>query len=224
MKANTRDETDRAYIFLNGEFRKPLRDWPERPAAGDLVIAADGGGRHAAALGWPVHCLVGDFDSLAPELLEAFKDQGAEIHRYPSEKNEIDFELALNLARRRGYAQIDVLGALGGRWDMTLGNLFLPRATGWGSDGIRFRHGGWTFLVVSGPASLTIEGRRGELLSLLPLGEDVKGVTLTGCRFKLAGETLRSGLSRGLSNRLTADQAQLDFKSGTLIIKHDIDG
>ena len=213
-------ENGRAYIFLNGDFDRPIRDWPESPAPGDLVIAADGGARHAEALGWAPHCLVGDFDSLAEAEVEKFQAGGAEIVRFPADKDEIDFELALNLARRRGYARIDVLGALGGRWDMTFGNLFLPRATGWGSDGIRFRHGPWTFQVVSGPASLSVEGREGDLLSLLPLGEDVKGVSLGGCRYKLSGETLRGGLSRGLSNELLGSEAALSFKSGTLIIMH----
>ncbi|MDR1043973.1 MAG: thiamine diphosphokinase [Candidatus Adiutrix sp.] len=211
---------DLAYIFLNGDFERPTRDWPARPRPGDLVIAADGGGRHLAALGWPVHCLVGDFDSLEPALLTEIQARGAEIFRYPAAKDEIDFELALQLARKRGYSRIEVLGALGGRWDMTFGNLFLPRATGWGSGGIRFRHGRWNFLVISGPAELSVSGQTGDLFSLLPMGEDVRGVSLKGCRYPLGGETLRAGLSRGLSNELSAPEVDLSFDSGVLIVMH----
>jgi thiamine pyrophosphokinase len=211
-------ETGRAYIFLNGDFEKP-RLWPERPAPGDLVIAADGGLRHVQALGWPVHCLVGDFDSLAPEVPDELRSQGAEVLQYPTDKDEIDFELALQLARRRGYARVEVLGALGGRWDMTIGNLFLPRA-GWDSEAIRFRHGAWTILAAGGPVTLTVEGRAGDLLSLIPLGEDVEGVPRSGCRDPLAGETLRAGFSRGLSNALTESEARLGFESGTLLVIH----
>ena len=219
-----RGETARAYIFLNGDFEKPIRGWPKAPAEGDLVIAADGGGRHLAALGWPVHCLVGDFDSIDPELLAEFQSRGAEVSQYPVNKDEIDFELALKLARKRGYSQIEVLGALGGRWDMTFGNLFLPRAAGWGSDSIRFRHGAWNILAVAGPSELTLAGREGDLLSLIPLGEDVHGISLGGCRYPLIGETLRAGFSRGLSNELIQAEISLTFESGTLLVIHQSRG
>ncbi|MDR2946867.1 MAG: thiamine diphosphokinase [Candidatus Adiutrix sp.] len=215
-------QAPKAYIFLNGDFEKPGHDWPARPEPDDLVIAADGGGRHPAELGWPVHCLVGDFDSLDPELMAQLVALGAEVSRHPAQKDEIDFELALMLARRRGYESIVVLGALGGRWDMTLGNLFLPRAAGWGSESIRFRHGAWDFFVISGPARLSLAGAPGDTLSLLPLGEDVHGITLSGCRYPLAGETLKAGFSRGLSNEFLAPEAELEFESGALLIIHKI--
>lgn len=210
----------KAYIFLNGEFEKPLCDWPENPEATDLVIAADGGGRHATALGWPVHCLVGDFDSLTPDLLARYQQAGTELERHPTAKDEIDFELALSLARRRKYRIVEVLGSLGGRWDMSLANLFLPRADEWDGLLVRFRHGPWNILTLPGPASLSLGGRPGDLLSLLPLGQDVRGVTLRGCRFPLAEETLKAGLSRGLSNSFDQDEISLSFASGTLMILH----
>ncbi|UQZ88518.1 thiamine diphosphokinase [Deltaproteobacteria bacterium Smac51] len=211
---------NRAYIFLNGDFEKPVRDWPERPADGDLVLAADGGGRHVHALDWPLNCLVGDLDSLEPALVAEFTARGVEISRHPVEKDEIDFELAMKVARRKGYSDIEVLGALGGRWDMTFGNLFLPRASGWGSSRIRFRHGPWDFLVISGPAEFIEHGRVGDLISLLPLGEDVRGVSLDGCYYPLHKEILRAGFSRGLSNQMTEPSLRLKFDSGALLIAH----
>lgn len=210
----------RAYIFLNGVFEKPLRNWPQLPSSDDLVIAADGGARHVASLGWPIHCLVGDLDSIDSGLLKELESADTEIIRYPADKDEIDFELALILARKKGYVSMEVLAALGGRWDMTFGNLFLPRATGWGSHRICFRQGAWTFWNVSGPASLDLTGSRGDLLSLMPMGEDVRGISLSGCKFPLTSETLRAGLSRGLSNEFLADDCRLEFSSGSLIIMH----
>lgn len=208
----------KAYIFLNGDFEKPGRDWPEKPAEDDLIIAADGGARHAAALDWPVHCLVGDFDSIEQNMLWRLKSQGTEFFQFPAEKDEIDFELAVKLAHKKGFMDLEILGALGGRWDMSFGNLFLPRASGWGSEMMRFRHGDWTFLAVSGPASLSVDGEAGDLLSLLPLGEDVRNLRLVGCRYPLNGETLKAGLSRGLSNEIVKPPARLEFASGSLLV------
>jgi thiamine pyrophosphokinase len=207
----------KAYIFLDGDFEPPP-DWPARPGPADLVVGADGGGRHPLILGWPVQILVGDLDSLGEEHLAALAAGGAEIIRHPAAKDEIDFELALDLARGRGFQDIEVLGALGGRWDMTFGNIFVPARLDLAALRVRFRHGPWTMSVVRGPAELTIEGAPGDSLSLLPLGEDVRGVGLSGCFYPLRRETLSVGRSRGLSNELTGTSAGLSFDSGTLII------
>lgn len=217
---SSRPTSPRAYIFLNGDFEKPVRGWPQNPAEGDFVLAADGGGRHVKALGWPLHALVGDLDSLDQALTEEFKAGGTEISRHPVEKDEIDFELAIKMARRKGYNDLEVLGALGGRWDMTFANLFLPRASAWGSSRIRFRHGPWSFWLISGPAEFVEEGKKGDLLSLLPLGEDVRGVSLAGCYYPLHKDVLRAGFSRGLSNVLTEDTVRLKFENGALLIAH----
>jgi len=209
----------KAYIFLGGDFEPPP-DWPARPGPADLVVGADGGGRHPRALGWPVQVLVGDFDSLDGESLAALAAEGAEIIRHPAAKDEIDFELALDLVRGRGFQDIEVLGALGGRWDMTFGNLFLPARPGLAARKIRFRHGPWTLFVVQGPAELTIPGSPGDLLSLLPWGGEVRGIALSGCLYPLRRETLSAGRSRGLGNELTGTSAGLAFDFGTLLIMH----
>jgi len=163
---------------------------------------------------------VGDFDSLGEAPLAALAAEGAEIIRHPAAKDETDFELALDLVRGRGFQDIEVLGALGGRWDMTFGNLFLPARQDLAALRVRFRHGPWTLCLVRGPAELTIEGAPGDSLSLLPWGGDVRGIALSGCLYPLRRETLPAGRSRGLSNELTRTSAGLSFDFGTLIVMH----
>jgi thiamine pyrophosphokinase len=163
---------------------------------------------------------VGDFDSLDEASRAALAAAGAEIFRHPAAKDEIDFELALALVRERGVMDIDVLGALGGRWDMTFGNLFLPVVPEFAALRVRFRHGPWNLIVVRGPAEFVIKGAPGDLVSLLPLGEEVRGISLSGCLYPLDRETLQAGRSRGLSNELTGPSAGLGFDSGALIVMH----
>jgi thiamine pyrophosphokinase len=210
----------KSYIFLNGDFERPTPDWPERPIPGDLIVGVDGGASHPATLGWPIHCLVGDLDSLDPLLLAKLEFSDTEISRYPQVKNEIDFELALNMVRWRGYEDIEVLGALGGRWDMTLGNLMLTAGISRGSECIHFRHGPWDIFTVRGPVEFELTGRAGDILSLIPLSGKVSGLYLTNCLYPLNGETLKRGLTRGLSNELTASVAQLLLETGLLMVSY----
>src|SRR6218665_3354150 len=79
---------------------------------GARVIAADGGIRHAEALGLTPEIWVGDFDSTDGELALQY----AEIPRleYPAEKSLTDGELALHMALDGGATEIILAGALGG--------------------------------------------------------------------------------------------------------------
>jgi thiamine pyrophosphokinase len=66
--------------------------------APQVVIAADGGARYAAALGTKLDVVIGDFDSTAPQEAAQLEQAGTELIRRPSDKNETDLELALLLA------------------------------------------------------------------------------------------------------------------------------
>src|SRR5581483_5490047 len=84
--------------------------------AADLVIAADGGALPLVRAGRRPDIVIGDMDSLDQVTLAGLAEQGAELRRYPREKDETDLELALLHAAALGATAIDVLGALGGRW------------------------------------------------------------------------------------------------------------
>ena len=114
----------RAVIFVNGripdldQVRKLIRP-------NDHLIAADGGTRHALALGLLPSLVIGDLDSLNPGDRRKLEAARTEIRIYPRSKDETDFELALNHSVSAGYSEILVVGALGNRLDQTLGNLAL---------------------------------------------------------------------------------------------------
>ena len=91
----------------------------------DFLVAVDGGLRHLLAINRQPHLLIGDLDSVTPEQLEALSSGGVEIQRFPVEKDETDLELALLETTRRGYKTIILVGALGGRIDQMLANLYL---------------------------------------------------------------------------------------------------
>jgi thiamine pyrophosphokinase len=190
---------------------------------GSLVVAADSGLRHAEALGLVADLVVGDLDSVAPELLDAAVAAGATVEPHPCEKDQGDLELALRTADRMGAARIVVLGAAGGpRLDHFLANALLL-----GSDD--FAH--LTIEAVVGDAHVHVVRRRvelrgapGSLVTLLALGGPARGVRTTGLRYPLDGDDLTPGSTRGLSNELVEHVASVSVAGGVLLAVQPFDG
>ena len=204
---------NRAIIFING-------DLPNLDAAlqmlhpDDFIIAADGGTRHALNLGLVPSVIIGDLDSLGSVKLPA----GIEILQFPADKDETDLELALLYAREHGYKEILLIGALGGRIDQTLGNLSLLSDPAW--DGIDVRMDDGADEVFFARNQVQVEGRIGEIVSLIPWHGDVTGVCTKGLRWSLHNETLIAHQTRGISNELLAEIAHVEIENGLLLIIH----
>lgn len=198
-------------------------DFNAAPFAGllratDLLIAADGGGNALYAAGITPHLVVGDLDSLDPAAARAFAAAGARIERAPVEKDETDLELALLRAIAAGAARIDILGALGGRWDQALANvalLALPELEG---RRVRLLDSGQEAYLVRSAAS--IPGAAGDIVSLLPMGGAAHGVTTRNLKYPLYDATLRYERSRGVSNLITAAPAHVSLSAGMLLVVH----
>ena len=183
------------------------------PAA--MCIAADSGLDHARHLGLVPDVVIGDLDSVSAEGLRWAEDTGIEIRRHPPDKNETDLELALELARSSGAERIVVAAIGGGRFDHLLANIMVladPRYAGPAIDA-----------YVDTAVLSVVRGRRrlagdiGELVSLLPLHGDATGVTTTGLRYPLDGETLAAGASRGVSNVFVSTEASVEVEAGVLL-------
>ena len=78
-----------------------------------IIIAADGGVRHALALDLTPEVVIGDMDSVTPAELAACAAIGATIMRHAAAKDETDLELALLYAAEQGADWLRVVGALG---------------------------------------------------------------------------------------------------------------
>jgi thiamine pyrophosphokinase len=203
--------------------------WPgwDRPC--DLVVAADRGALTAIALGLRPDVVVGDVDSLGPDEAWRIAATGIPFERVPVEKDETDTELALLVAVRRGATRIAILGALGGpRVDHALANVALlghpvlqgrPTEILDGRTRIRL-----LFAGADGPATLTLPGRVGDTVSLLPVGDPARGVVTHGLAYPLDGGDLPAGHARGVSNIRTALEARVGLGAGRLLVVEIADG
>lgn len=205
--------------------------WPGWYDDVQLVVAADGGARHAAPLGVTIDLWVGDGDSIDPADLAALAEAGVEIERSPADKDETDTELAIRAALARVTGGVIILGATGGpRIDHELANIALlampeleraaraaiiytPRST------IRLLRG--PAVPDRRPATASVQGAPGDTVSLVPFGGDAHGVTTSGLRYPLTDATLPLGTPRGVSNiveEARGIEAQVMLREGLLLL------
>lgn len=205
-------------IFANGELQRP--DWIKRLAENAcMIIAADGGLQHIQELGLKPDLLIGDLDSVTPEQIRWAEEQGAKVERFPADKDETDLELALIAAAETEFHRIVIVGALGGRLDQTFSNVLLLHLPILARFDVRIDDGLQEVILIRD--SLELVGQPGDLVSLLPLSPIVRGITTSGLQYPLNDENMIFFHSRGLSNRMLANTARIEFQSGVMICIHE---
>ena len=184
----------------------------------DRVICVDGGARYAAALGLIPDIIIGDMDSLAHQELDRLTGLGAAVREYPPDKDDTDTTLAVAEALSGSPEEIIIVGALGTRFDHSLANVHLLRvALDWGIQA-RIINEYNEISLVSPHLPAVVNGRPGDLFSLLPLTEEVTGINVKGARWPLENATFRIGNPYGVSNRLAAGKVDISLESGLLLL------
>ena len=192
-------------IFTGGSFLPPVKFSYEEF---DMIICADKGIENAKKAGIKPTICVGDFDST--------KAEGAEIVRFPAEKDVTDTEIAVDFAIEKGAKEILILGGTGGRADHTFANfLLLARYREKGVD-IKLFDGQNLCFVIN--KSTAVEKSDFKYLSLFALFENCEGLTLKGTKYTLENYCLEPASSLGVSNEIVNDKAEIEFKKGKLLI------
>jgi thiamine pyrophosphokinase len=199
--------------------------WPGWLEPDALVVAADGGARHAPSLGLVIDQWVGDGDSLGDEGIAALVAAGVPVERSRPDKDESDMELGVLAAIGLGATRLTMLGALGGpRLDHALANLGLLAMPELAGLDVRLVATDARVRLLAAPdaagavVTAVLAGRVGDLVSLLPVGADVSGVTTHGLTYPLHDEPLLAGRTRGLSNVRAAEEASVAVRDGRLLV------
>ena len=208
-------KTERAVLFANGEAPNLIALELQTQ---DFLVAVDGGLHHLHALGLSPQLLIGDMDSLSAQEVEACKQAGAEVLRFPPAKNKTDLELALDEVLKRGYRNILIAFALGGRLDQTLGNLALLSRPDLGDCSVRIDDGLTEVALLR--HIITLACQPGDTVSLLPWGGEAGGVITHGLEYALEGETLLPWQTRGISNCCTGERFSVSLEHGALLLIH----
>jgi thiamine pyrophosphokinase len=181
-----------------------------------LLICCDSGARHLSAAGIIPDVLLGDMDSIDAALIAEYRRLGVTIVELPPDKDFTDTALALDYALGLKPQQVDIWGALGGRFDHALANVLLLLK---GKDaGVRVRLlDEYSEMFIAGETA-QFEDAAGCLVSLIALSPAVQGVTLAGFQYPLADETLSMSESRGISNIINEPVATIQVGKGNLLV------
>ena len=181
----------------------------------DFVVACDAGYRNAERLDLRLDLIVGDFDS-APQPKTAH-----ETIVLPHVKDDTDTEYAAKLAAEKGFSEVLLLGALGGRrLEHTLANF----CTGLGlaQKGIR--------VTIQDERSRVTYVLPGEervypkeeffYVSVFPLEGRAAGVCEHGSFYELEDAELTVGYPLGVSNEYAvgSDRMTISTREGALVV------
>lgn len=205
---------NRAVIFLNGIYNHTGYS-TFFPVENDLIIAVDGGLRHLLKLNVAPSLLIGDLDSISPTDLEWCQSRQVVIHKFPREKDQTDFELALDHAIKNVQGELTVYGALGGRMDHVLANIGLLSNPRYLERDIKIVSERETLFFIR--QRTMISGKVGQTISLIPWGDLVRGISTSGLQYPLKQETLYPYQARGVSNVMSSESAIVEFKEGKLL-------
>lgn len=178
----------------------------------DLLIAADGGVRHAQALGTVPDIILGDFDSWDGDLPAC-----GEVIRLPAEKDDTDTMFAVKLALERGCDFFYLIGALGGRLDHTMANIqTLAYLREHGARGVLLSRENIVFLLKDELAA--VPRVPNHKLSVFALSPVCRGINLAQVKYPLREYTLDNRFPLGVSNEFEAEQAIVQVRQGELLV------
>ena len=182
------------------------------------LVCADGAADSLKAFNILPDVLIGDLDSIAPATLKDMEQKGVQVEKWPPEKDYTDTELALLYCSQRKAKQVFLFGSVGSRLDHSLANVFLTvRAQ---KLGIRLYLVTNTSIITMVDKELFLEGKPGDLLSLLPITNQVTGATLKGFKYPLENATIELGSTLGISNEFLTTETSIAVKSGYLLAIH----
>lgn len=211
-KQDLQHEQQTALIICNGD-PPPEELLQQLWQKADYRVAADGGANHLLSQQLLPDAVVGDFDSLQPEVRKKLADSTLFLLK---EQETNDADKAVRHCLKRGYKVINILGADGGRLDQFLASLE-----------ILFKYSPEARLILWSPLERmefiqnTWEEnlKPGTTLSLLPLFGGAQGVITQGLEFPLNNKDLLPGKTpSGVSNLVVSNPVTVTLNEGQLLL------
>jgi thiamine pyrophosphokinase len=181
------------------------------------LICADGGANYAKRLNLIPDYIIGDMDSISPEILEYYSGKSGilKIHR----QDDTDIEKCLKFVIKKKCKECVLLGGTGNRLDHSFCNLGIILKF---SDRIRI-------ILISEKSMLTVE--KGNVKLKTAMNETISVyafnnktfITSEGLKFPLRNDTLPFGTRESTSNISIGNEVNLHIKGGKVFLIRNFD-
>jgi len=173
------------------------------------LICCDGSAESLVIAGMEPEAIVGDLDSLTPDLKRRFSDR---LYQ-DSDQDTNDLTKAVKWCIDRGYKEIVILGATGKREDHTIGNISLLAEY---SQEIRVVMVTDTGTITPLSESAEIPGFAGQKVSIFSINPESE-ISSHGLRYELRNLKLKNWW-RATLNESIGGSFELRFKTGPVLV------
>ena len=209
----------KAIIISGGELEEGFVETVLSENEGASIVGVDKGVEYLYHHQIKPNYIVGDFDSIAPEVIKYYKTEtNVAIREYNPVKDESDTEMAIRIAITIGSTEIYILGATGGRIDHLWANVqSLAIACKFNVRAYILDPQNRIF-VTDKPSQLKKSEAYGKYLSVFSLSGDIFDFNMKGTKWPLEHHVLKPTDSLTVSNRFEDELVEIDFIGGTIVV------
>ena len=175
----------------------------------DEIIAVDSGVEHLFKLALDPNTLIGDLDSISENSLDIVKKNGVNIIAFNSNKDQTDFELALNYLEGVENSIIYIIGGESGEIDHLL-SIFLLIPSKSFFENIIWVYGDKKIIFRQ---KLKLNVKKMSKFSIIPLS-DLSNLSIDGAEWNLENKNIQFGETTTLRNVANKDEINVNCDTG----------
>ena len=177
------------------------------------IIAVDSGIEHLLNLSLDPNTLIGDLDSISKKSLDEIKKNGVKILAFNSNKDQTDFELALNYLEEAEKSKVYIIGGESGEIDHLI-SIFLLIPSKSFFENIIWLYGDKRIIFRQ---KIELNIKKLTKFSIIPLS-DLTNLSIDGAEWNLDNKDIQFGETLTLRNSTNEEQLNIRCDKGVFAL------
>ena len=177
------------------------------------IIAVDSGIEHLLNLSLNPNTLIGDLDSISKKSLDEVKKNGVKILAFNSNKDQTDFELALNYLEEAEKSKVYIIGGESGEIDHLI-SIFLLIPSKSFFENIIWLYGDKRIIFRQ---KIELNIKKLTKFSIIPLS-DLTNLSIDGAEWNLDNKDIQFGETLTLRNSTNEEQVNIRCDKGVFAL------
>jgi len=177
------------------------------------IIAVDSGIEHLLNLSLNPNTLIGDLDSISKKSLDEVKKNGVKILAFNSNKDQTDFELALNYLEEAEKSKVYIIGGESGEIDHLI-SIFLLIPSKSFFENIIWLYGDKKIIFRQ---KIELNIKKLTKFSIIPLS-DLTNLSIDGAEWNLDNKDIQFGETLTLRNSTNEEQLNIRCDKGVFAL------